>query len=394
VGADAFPPIQGSRQGAAMRAETLPEMIGTLYDCVLEPERWSKTLPLISTMGESTASSIVVHDRTGTGGGRIFEHGADQSYLRLYFEKLAAAKAFSKTAVLDQLGNVATMTMLAGEREPLHSDFYVRWVKPLGFRDVMGVLVLKSGRRVAWFSIVRSEIQAPYGPKELRLMATLSPHVCRALLISDALELQTVAAARLEETVDQLSTSIILTEREGRITYMNGAAERLLKGGAALKAMNGRLAAVQPKARESLSRALSLSTEGKAPPTTGRHFIALPDAEGGGIVASILPLEWRSGRNPLSQLPGSAAVILQDPGASMQIPTEALSDLYGLTRAEARVLEHIVRGQTPQDAADELGVTLNTVKTHLQNLFAKTNTTRQAELAQLVAKTTPPIRAS
>jgi DNA-binding CsgD family transcriptional regulator len=379
--------------GAAMRAETLAELIGTLYDCVLEPERWAEALPLISTMGESTASSIVVHDRTGTGAGRVFEHGADQSYMRLYFEKLAATKTFpAKTAVLDQVGDVATMTMLAGEREPLHSDFYIRWVKPLGFRDVMGVLVLKSGRRVAWFSIVRSEVQAPYGQKELRLMGSLSPHVCRALLISDALELKTVAVSRLEETVDSLSTGIFLTEGQGRITYMNGAAEKLLKAGGALKATNGRLAAAQPRARESLARALSLSLEGRAPPTTGRHFIALPDAEGAGIVANILPLEWGSGKNPLSSLPGAAAIIVSDPAGLTQLPTEALAELYGLTRAESHVLEHIVRGQTPQDAADELGVSLATVKTHLQKVFAKTNTTRQAELVQLVAKATPPIR--
>jgi hypothetical protein len=29
--------------------------------------------------------------------------------------------------------------------EPLNSDFYLKWVRPLGFRDVIGVLVLKSG---------------------------------------------------------------------------------------------------------------------------------------------------------------------------------------------------------------------------------------------------------
>ena len=71
-----------------MRAESLSEIIGTLYDCVLEPQRWNDTLPLISAAGESTATSIVVQDR---GGGCVFEHGADQSFLRLYFEKLATS---------------------------------------------------------------------------------------------------------------------------------------------------------------------------------------------------------------------------------------------------------------------------------------------------------------
>ena len=59
-----------------MRAESLSEIIGNLYDCVLEPQRWNDTLPLISAAGESTASSIVVQDRGG--GGCVFEHGADR----------------------------------------------------------------------------------------------------------------------------------------------------------------------------------------------------------------------------------------------------------------------------------------------------------------------------
>ena len=99
-----------------MRAESLSEIIGTLYDCVLEPQHWNDTLPLISAAGESTASSIVVQDRGG--GGCVFEHGADQSFLRLYFEKLATSQvATARPLAFDRVGDVATMTMIAGERE-------------------------------------------------------------------------------------------------------------------------------------------------------------------------------------------------------------------------------------------------------------------------------------
>jgi len=152
------------------------------------------------------------------------------------------------------------------------------------------------------------------------------------------------------------------------------------------------LTAAQPRARDTLSRALAQSVSGKAPAATCRHSIALPDAEGAGFVASILPLEWESARNPLASLPGAAALIIQNPADAATAPVEALAELYGLTGAESRVLEHISRGQAPQDAADELGVSLTTVKTHLQKIFAKTDTTRQAELIQLVARATPPVR--
>jgi DNA-binding CsgD family transcriptional regulator len=221
------------------------------------------------------------------------------------------------------------MTMLAGEREPLNSDFYVKWVKPLGFRDVIGVLV--NGH-----------------------------HPDR---------------------------------RSGGISYMNSSAESFLKAGTALKSKDGRLVAARAGARDALSHALAQSVAGNAPSTTGQHAVALPDEEGSGLIANVLPLEWRDGRNPLASLPGVAAVIIQNPVDFAAPPMEAFAGLYGLSSAERKVLEHIADGKPPQETADHLGISVNTVKTHLQKIFAKTNTGRQADLIHLVTRSTAPLKA-
>jgi len=376
-----------------MRLEALSDIIGSVYDCVLEPQNWSRTLRSISSFGESAASSIVVRDRKSASGISVYEDGADQSFLRLYFEKLAAARMPEPRRIaFDHVGDVATMTMLAGEREPLNSDFYLKWVKPLGFRDVIGVLVLKSGKRIAWFSLVRSDIQSRFDERDLHQMELLSPHICRALLISDALEMQTVAAARLAETIDHLSTGIFLTEDRGRVSYMNSTAESLLKRGTVLKSREGRLIAARSNARDSLSYAIEQSAAGRAPPSTGQYAVALPDEEGAGLIANVLPLEWRDSRNPLGPLPGLAAVIVQDPSAGATPPMDAFAELYGLTAAERRVLELIAEGHAPQEAADRLALSLATVKSHLQRVFAKTNTGRQSDLVRLVAQASAPLR--
>jgi DNA-binding CsgD family transcriptional regulator len=223
-------------------------------------------------------------------------------------------------------------------------------------------------------------------------MELLSPHICRALLISDALDLQTIAAARLAETVDHLSTGIVLTEDSGRIAYMNSTAESILKDGNALKSTDGRLVASRPGARDALSLALERSVAGKAPPATGQYAVPLPDEDGAGLIANVLPLEWRDGRNPLATLPGAAAVIIQNPSEGAAPPIDAFGLLYGLTAAERHVLEHIADSHSPQETADRLGVSLATVKTHLQKVFAKTNTGRQADLINLVARSTAPLK--
>lgn len=61
----------------------------------------------------------------------------------------------------------------------------------------------------------------------------------------------------------------------------------------------------------------------------------------------------------------------------------ALARIFGLTCAEARVLAHLAEDCTPAEIATALGVSLTTVRTHLQALFQKTGARRQPELVRL-----------
>lgn len=369
------------------------DIIGAIYDCVLEPQLWPRTLRLMSNAGDNAASSLVVDDVRAEEPSVIFEHGADQSHLRLYFQKIANMRlASSGRPHLRSVGDLATLTMLCGERETAEYDFYQKWVKPLGFRDMLGVLVLRSGRRLALVSTVRSEIQRHYGEHDVRAMEMLSPHICRALNIADVLDMRTVALARLEQTVDCLSTGIILTERSGRVSYANRAAEELLATGRSLRIAGGRLAASRPRSSEALSKALTDSLRGDVPERTGVHSLALTGEEGDRLLVSVMPLAWRDGRNPLAPMPGAAAVIVQDPSEPVHKPGQVLAKLYDLTAAEVRVLNEFAEGFTIAEIAAKLDIGQNTVKTHLQHIFGKTGTSRQAELLGLVLKSTPPLR--
>jgi len=51
-----------------------------------------------------------------------------------------------------------------------------------------------------------------------------------------------------------------------------------------------------------------------------------------------------------------------------------------LSRAEYRVCLKLSRGRTLESAQCELGVTRATIRTHLRNIYAKTNTSCQSEL--------------
>lgn len=59
---------------------------------------------------------------------------------------------------------------------------------------------------------------------------------------------------------------------------------------------------------------------------------------------------------------------------------------YGLTEQEARVLHFITTGLRNRDIADELVISMATVKTHINNLFAKMGVSTREEAARLVGR--------
>jgi len=86
-------------------------------------------------------------------------------------------------------------------------------------------------------------------------------------------------------------------------------------------------------------------------------------------------------------LAGATVIIfLFDPDASTPPAVTTLMTLYQLTPAEARLLRALVAGDRMSDYAERAGISINTANTQLKQVFAKTETDRQADLIRLVLR--------
>jgi DNA-binding CsgD family transcriptional regulator len=96
-------------------------------------------------------------------------------------------------------------------------------------------------------------------------------------------------------------------------------------------------------------------------------------------MVSPLPGAYRDGAGQQERL---AAVVIKDPHVQLRTAGSGreLAGLYGLTRAEERLLHLILDGLGLFEAAERLGVSRNTARTHMKRIYAKTGTRRQAEL--------------
>jgi len=76
-------------------------------------------------------------------------------------------------------------------------------------------------------------------------------------------------------------------------------------------------------------------------------------------------------------------------GAATGLPIELrLRRRFRLSKAEARVATLLADGLAPRMIADRLNVSIHTVRSQLQAIFSKTDTSRQAELTSLILRET------
>src|SRR5262249_12175110 len=86
-------------------------------------------------------------------------------------------------------------------------------------------------------------------------------------------------------------------------------------------------------------------------------------------------------------------VFVSDPEQSRCVPLpDQLRAVFGLTRTEALVAVGIFQGERVKAAADALGIGRTTARTHLQRVFGKTGTRKQAELVRIIARMCPNLR--
>jgi len=76
----------------------------------------------------------------------------------------------------------------------------------------------------------------------------------------------------------------------------------------------------------------------------------------------------------------TALLKLYDQDLGLEVDPGDLCRLYGLTRGEAALAVHLVRGKSIEEAAEALFISPHTARTHLKRIFMKTDTHRQTEL--------------
>lgn len=180
--------------------------------------------------------------------------------------------------------------------------------------------------------------------------------------------------------LDQLSVGVVVVNRSAKVVFANEVAKTLSLQDGPLRLNSCVTSLSSPHARR-LCELIRSALEG-----TPTRTMCLPSSAGGRPLMVLISPVGEMDRSSLRGLRDAAAMIIVcDPDRATDIPPAWLTEAYGLTHAEARVALAVASGTTIPDAARELRISPNTVKTHLRRVYEKTGTCRQTELSRLMA---------
>jgi DNA-binding CsgD family transcriptional regulator/PAS domain-containing protein len=362
---------------ALLDDQALLRLVDRVYASAADGE-WGPALRALVPAWRAFAGDLLVQrDVFGASEGIAPELAVDYArHFRLVDERLHRA--------LRRPGEVLTHARMGlADREFEESEFYRDYARRSGAFYALGLSFVLDGEPLS-LSLHRPRRVGEFDDREVAALESLRPHLVRAIRLSRQLARARQDAADAESALDTLPSAVLLLDRQGRPTFVNRAARRVLDRRDGLRLDQGGLRAASPSVTTRLHQLLLKTASlaaGKA--LDGGGVLHLPRAAGDPIVALVVPLP------PSSRLAASTgaavALVLRDPATEPGPSSRRLGALYGLTPAEARLAAHLAGGETPDEAADALGIARETARSQLKAVFAKTDTRRQGELLRKLA---------
>lgn len=232
-------------------------------------------------------------------------------------------------------------------------------------------------RHTTHLSVARSDGRLPFseGQQDLRVM--ISQHLTEAVRIQRRF-------ARRQQTADFHSIAILhlgeawlVLDRDMNLVDCNPLARSFLMRSDIMRLENGAVRIPDAAIAAQLQPAMDTAWAGE------RFQINVTSAEDGSQVGlefhPFFPGDRRSTDDPEALM-----VLVRELDRDLMLKIEAKAEACGLSRAERRVMVHLVRsGQPPAAIAAAIGTSERTVRCQLSSIFRKTGARNQQDLIRM-----------
>lgn len=351
------------------------ELVSLIYQCVLDETAWLGLIERLAAItGRREATLLQWNHRAGEGPRTSAVSLCSPQLQQDYDDHYGRIDPSQRFMLARQPGDWYHDVRDFGASNMARDPFYQELFRAHGLRSTSSIKLYENEGAGAYLSLL-SALDAPLpGDQHQVLLQRLSGHLMQAARMSGRVRQLELGLAQRQLLLEQSLTAQWLVDAEAHTVFCNSAADRRMsEPGFPLRLRAERLVADGVAALHPAIRAAC----GKAGPARA-SWLRLP---GSSSELLLTPVSTQVPMHHSHQRPLALVALLENrPRLAL------LAELFQFTRAESRLAGLIAQGLSPEDCAGCLGVSINTVRTQLRALFAKTGTERQAELAGLFAR--------
>jgi DNA-binding CsgD family transcriptional regulator len=360
------------------------DLVTAIHRCALRPEGWHDTLGKVLDYMESKGGMLWSHQAAPDAFGLWVTCRLDPVSLEEYARHYHAKDVWMQAGLArgPRAGEVMTGDMLVPRAAFLESEFYRDFLRRYDCVHLLYCMLHAPENAsgpvpMVHFSMYRGEADTPFGEADRRKLQALLPHLQESTAINFHLADREHRLDVAQAAVDLFGDALFFADQSGRVVHANRAAHALLAQDDGLHLRDGLLAA-----------------NGTDTPAL-QSLLGGADEEGS---TDLLPIPRPSGKQPFLAVrmrvtadasPRDArrpqrVVLIHDPETHTPARVATLRKRYGLTEAETHTLTALLKTGSAKAMAALMGLSVNTVRSHLKSIYNKTGVGQKSELVQLV----------
>lgn len=375
-----------TRQSRAGEKPAREDVIRMLYEAAVDPPRRRRSLDVLAQSMNAKGAVYLIWDRE-KGEVRLCEAGGTLSgdYVSRYREKWGRQDPRRLSLENAQCGSILVSDREADANSSSMNFFYEHFLAPSHIAHTVAANLTPIDRLYSQIYVERGVDQLPFSVEEVQVFRLFVQHLVISEHISREFVLREGELLLFKRILDSLAFGAVVVDSTAKVVYRNAAADEIFAAKDGISLLEGNLHA---------GGSLRLER---------RLRYVLNHASSKPSYSSVLRVDRHSGKQPyivsVTHLPspedGSrfGLVIVTDAEQTDRELPSRLRELFGLSKAEARVAARIAEGFRLQEIASEFEVRIPTVRTQLRAIMKKLHVKRQADVVRIVLAL-PAVRAN
>jgi DNA-binding CsgD family transcriptional regulator len=271
-------------------------------------------------------------------------------------------------------GRAYSLDELIDPNDARQRTFYEKAMLPQGLTNMQSIRVTEPGGLDLWLGCSGGR---QIGSATGALLTALAPHLRIALRSFAALERERFRSSVTGQVFDRLKMGWLSLDAGCRIIDATDNVEQLFQWGTLLR--RGRYDRLVP-ASPAIDRKLTVLLKDFAANSESRPqaFNLSKDPWVEMLVTPVQAHGFAGSQKPV------AIIYISGDRRSQADRCEQLVDLFGLLPSEARLAWMLGQATSIADAADALGLTIETARNYSKKIYAKTGARGQAELVRII----------